>query len=160
MDPKERQARIESYGRAYDRLVEALASFPREAWQFKPAPDSWSIHEQLVHLADSEAVSYARVRRGLAEPGSQVFAYDQDRWAVAMDYHAQSWEDAVELFKRLRQMSYHLIKNLPPEVWSQTILHPENGEMTLDDWLVIYDDHVLGHIQQMQECCQTWQAAR
>ena len=40
----------------------ALTQFPREMRQWKPAPDQWSIHEVIVHLADSEANGYARCR--------------------------------------------------------------------------------------------------
>ena len=66
MTHEERRKKIESYGRAYDQLVEALKEFPREMWPFKPAPDRWSIHEILVHLADSESNAYLRARRFLA----------------------------------------------------------------------------------------------
>jgi len=156
LNHQERQARIESYGKAYDRLIAALETLPKEMWQFKPAPDDWSIHEQIIHLADSEANSYSRVRRGIAEPGSAVLGYDQDRWASNLNYHAQSCEEALQLFKLLRLMSYRLIVSLPDDTWAHTIEHSENGTMTLDDWLVVYDDHVLGHIQQMQANYEAW----
>jgi len=38
-------------------------------WQYRPAPDRWTIHEIVVHIADSEANSYIRCRRCLAEKG-------------------------------------------------------------------------------------------
>jgi hypothetical protein len=34
-----------------------LRDFPKEMWQWKPAPDKWSIHEVIMHIADSEANS-------------------------------------------------------------------------------------------------------
>jgi hypothetical protein len=156
LTPERRRAMIESYGAAYDELVAALDTFPREMWQFKPAPHEWSVHEQIVHLADSEANSYVRVRHGIAEPTSRVAGYDQDVWAVALAYHDQSTEDALELFKWLRRMSYNLIRTLPDEIWTNTIEHPENGTMSLDDWLVIYEAHVRGHITQMQGVYEAW----
>ena len=33
-------------------------------------------------------------------------AYDEMQWARALNYHSQSVEDAVELFKWLRRASY------------------------------------------------------
>lgn len=158
MDRHERQERIKLYGAAYDLLVAALETFPKEMWKFRPAPGEWSIHEQIIHLADSEANSYGRLRRGIAEPGSAVFAYDQDVWAIKLDYHAQSCDNALQLFRWLRQTSYDLILTLPDDVWSHTIEHPENGTVTLDDWLIVYSDHVPSHITQMQGCCRVWQA--
>lgn len=161
MTTTERNALIESYGNAYYLLVEALKEFPREMWQWKPAPDKWSIHEVLIHIADSEANSYVRCRRFIAEPGSGVYGYDENRWAKNLDYHSQSIEDALELFKWLRRASYNLIKGVDEQTWlTATIQHSENGTMTFDDWLRTYEEHVPVHIRQMQRNLQAWRAAR
>lgn len=60
MAPSERHSKIIAYGQAYELLSAALKQFPREMWQYKPGPERWSIHEIMVHLADSEANSYIR----------------------------------------------------------------------------------------------------
>ena len=156
----ERLQKIESYGAAYEKLTAALPQFPRAMWQYRATPDSWTIHEIIVHIADSEANSYARCRRFIAEPGSTVMAYDEMVWARKLNYHAQSLELALELFKQLRAASYQLIKTLPEEMWANTIVHPENGVMTMDDWLDVYDRHIPDHIAQMQEVYAVWQKQR
>ena len=83
-------------------------------------------------------------------------AYDENRWAEALDYQLQSPDAALELFRVLRQKSYDLIRNLPAEVWSHGAYHPEHGDMTLDDWLNIYERHIPEHVQYMQENVQEW----
>ncbi len=156
MSPEERAQKIESYGKAYQNLTSALKQYPREMWQFKPAPEEWSIHEILVHIADSEAHSYTRCRRFIVEPGSLVVGYDQERWASELNYHDQSVEDALELFMVLRHMTYLLIRKLPDSVWLNTVEHSENGTITLEDWLKAYESHIPAHIQQMQSTYQAW----
>ncbi len=156
MTNAERSTKIESYGAAYEMLLAALPHFPREMWQYRAAPEDWTIHEIVVHLADSEANSYMRCRRFIAEPGSTVMAYDEMAWARRLNYHEQSPENALDLFKQLRKASYHLIKLLPEAVWTNTILHPENGEMTMDDWLDVYERHIPEHIVQMQSVYAAW----
>ena len=151
-----RLQKIESYGNAHAQLVEALERFPKEMWRFRPSPDRWSVHEIVVHIADSEANSYIRCRRFIAEPGNTVMAYDENRWAEALRYHDQSADEAVELFKWLRLRSYQLIKALPEPAWSNTVYHPENGSMTLDDWLDVYERHVREHVEQMQANYAAW----
>jgi hypothetical protein len=157
MNHADRLKKIESYGAACENLLAALPHFPRAMWQYRAAPDGWTIHEIVVHIADSEANSYARCRRFIAEPGSTVMAYDEMAWARKLNYHAQSPEAAIELFKHLRECSYQLIKTLPEAAWANTIVHPENGVMTMDDWLDIYDRHVPDHLAQMQEVYAAWQ---
>ena len=160
MDSAERKRKIESYGQACKTLMAGLKRFPKAMWQFRPAPDRWTIHEILIHLADSEANSYVRCRRLIAESGTSVMAYDERQWAKALDYHRCSVEDALELFKWLRGNSYQLIRTLPDSVWGNTVYHPEAGRMTLDDWLDVYDRHIPDHLAQMQQNYEAWLAQK
>ena len=157
MTPEERQQKIESYRDAYSALVKALDTFPKEMWQFRPSVDDWTIHEIVVHIADSETNSYIRCRSFISEPGTTVFAYDEVQWSKSLDYHQQSTEDALELFRWLRYTTFKLITQpLPDEVWSNTIYHSENGTMTLDDWLDVYERHIPEHVEQMNKVHEAW----
>lgn len=158
MNAAERAAKIESYGNAYNFLVESIKKFPPEMWNFKSELNPWSIQDIIVHITDSEANSYIRCRRFIAEPGQDVLGYDENLWATALDYSSQSAEDALELFKLLRRNSYNLIKPLPESVWSNTVNHSENGIMTFEDWLDTYDRHVPDHVEQMQKTYDEWVA--
>ncbi len=155
----ERSSKIELYGRAHDLLMAALAPLPRAMWHFRPTENDWTIHEIIIHITDSEANSYARCRRAIAEPGASVMAYDEWHWAKALNYAAQSPDEALDLFRVLRQNTYHLIQTLPEAVWGHTLHHPENGVMTLEDWLEVYTRHVPDHIEQMRRVHAAWQAA-
>lgn len=160
MNPTERNPKIESYSAAYDQLITALQAFPREMWQYRPTADQWTIHEIIIHIADSEANSYVRCRRFLAEPGSSVLGYDEMKWARNLRYHEQSPEDALALFQCLRRSSYLLIQNQPESAWQNTVNHSENGIMTLDDWLDTYAEHIPAHIRQMQAVYEAWKSGR
>ncbi len=109
-----------------------------------------------MHIADSEANSYIRCRRFIAEPGRSLAGYDENRWATALDYHEQEPEDALELFRLLRLKSHTLIKTLSEDVWSNTAIHSEDGEMSFDGWLDVYERHIPEHIQYMQENYDAW----
>lgn len=156
MNADTRAHKMLSYGNAYALLVDALEQCPREMWQFKPAPDQWSIHEIVIHLADSEANSYIRCRWCIAEPGQAVMAYDEAQWAAALHYDEQRIEDALDLFKALRERTFQLIQSLPDSVWAHTLEHPEHGTLSLDDWLEMYEQHVWQHIEQMRTVYAAW----
>ncbi|MDP6663226.1 MAG: DinB family protein [SAR202 cluster bacterium] len=156
--PDERTRKLESYRDAYGRLVDGLKQFPRDIWQFRDAHGCWSIHELVVHITDSEANSYVRCRRLIAESGETLMAYDENAWATSLDYHDQNPDEALELFRLLRHRTYTIIESLPEETWSHTAHHPENGNMTLDDWLETYESHVPEHLQHMRENYDAWMA--
>ena len=157
MDIQERNILIESYGNAYTLLTEAVQNYPANMWQWKPASDQWSIHEVIIHIADSEANSYIRCRRLIAEPGSGVYGYDENKWAKALDYHYLPTATYLELFKLLRSTSYELLKKVSDEVWrTATIEHSDSGTMTIERWLQIYEEHIPIHIRQMQRVYEAW----
>ena len=152
-----RSGLIESYGQAHKKITASLREFPREMWQWQPPFGKWTIHQNLLHLADSEANSYVRCRMFAAQPGGTVMAYDQDLWASRLGYHEQSADDALALFGMLRRMSHDLIRRLPEKAWENTIEHPENGTMKFIDWLRTYENHT--HIGQMRRVFREWAKA-
>src|SRR5688500_7379650 len=156
MAEQNRLGKIELYRDAYRILTEALARLPKEMWHFKASPDDWSVHEIVVHITDSEANSFVRCRLLIAEPGKDVMSYDENGWMRALHYSEQSTDDALELFKWLRHSTYNLIKTLPESTWSNTIYHPENGTMSLDDWLDTYAHHIPEHVEQMERGYAAW----
>ena len=160
MDLDSRTQKLEAYGNSAAELEAALRRFPREMWQFRDEHGCWSIHEHVVHIADSGANSYIRCRRLITEPGLDLMAYDENRWASVLDYHSIDTEGAVELFRVLRRQTYELISNLPESTWLNTCYHPENGDMTLEDWLDVYESHVAEHVQYMQQNYEAWAKAR
>ena len=151
MKPEERKEKIERYGQGYAMLKAALKKIPRKAWKFKPAPTEWSIHEVIVHMADSETNAALRARLLAVEPGKPVMAYDQDKWANSLNYHEQDVDDALKMIKFARKTTYDLLGLLPDSAFENTVVHPEfDKPYTFEMWLSIYSEHIPGHIEQIK----------
>lgn len=159
MDAKERSEKIELYGRGYELLKAALAEVPQEAMQFKPEPKEWSVHEVLVHIADSESNAALRARKLIVEPGGLLMGYDQDEWVISLKYHEHSIGDALETTRLVRKTTYELLKRQPDEVFTHSVRHPEYDEpYTFEQWINIYSAHIPGHIEQIQNNIKIWRA--
>jgi hypothetical protein len=157
MNQHERNEKIELYGCGYDQLIEALKDIPKEMWKFNPAPGEWSVHEVLVHLADSESNAALRARKLIVEPGGTLMGYDQEKWTTALDYHDQSYEDALEIVRLVRKTTHELLKKQPDEVFEHWVKHPEYDELyTFENWLNIYSAHIPGHIDQIRNNYKIW----
>ncbi len=69
-----------------DSYANATAEFLKVAQNLNEAElDSspsggWTARQVIHHVADSEAQSYARLRRLIAEPGTQIQGYDEGGW--------------------------------------------------------------------------------
>ena len=79
-----------------------MKQFPKEMWDFKSELNPWSIHNIIVHITDSEANSYIRCRRFIAEPGQHnalpVTAIDEASGGVARP--GPTAEDALRRLPR------------------------------------------------------------
>jgi len=92
-------SRVETLIHAYaegPRLLEAaVAGIPPDELHFTPGPEHWSIHENVVHVADCDIVAAARMRYVIAEPGAALVSFDQTKWARALEYRSQPLEEAL-----------------------------------------------------------------
>lgn len=147
---------LDAYKLGYNELQNSLREFPMEMWDYKPSPDKWSIKEIIIHMVDSEINGYIRCRKIIAENGSTIMPYDQDAWADKLHYMSRSIDTNLELFRIIRIVNYSLLINLPEESWDNYIIHPESGNMTLQDYLKIYVDHVEIHTNQMKKNFNEW----
>lgn len=156
MTRDERRQVLESFGRAPVLLSGVLRQLPKKMWLYKPSAERWSIHEIIVHLADSEASSYVRCRHLIAEPGVTVPEFDPEKWAGTLGYFHQSTREALEIIRRLRRMTYSLIAKLPESVWLHTLPHPKEGEISLEKWIEGQERHIPHHIDQIKENYEIW----
>lgn len=157
MNITERNEKIELYGRGFDLLKAALSEVPQEAMKFKPEPTEWSIYEIIIHIADSETNAALRARKLIVEPGGSLMGYDQDAWAVTLNYHDHNLEDALDATRIARKTTYELLKRQPEEVFSHSIIHPEYKDpYTFDKWVDIYSAHIPGHIEQIKNNMTIW----
>jgi hypothetical protein len=157
MKPEERNQKIDLYGMGFSMLTEALNAIPREAWKFRPAPGEWSVHEVIIHLADSETNAALRARKLAAEPGGTLMGYDQDKWAVELNYHDQDTDDALQVTRLARLTTYKWLKTLPDDVFTHSVKHPEYDDpYTFEKWINIYAAHIPGHIEQIKNNYELW----
>jgi len=156
MSREERERLVEQYARGPERVREALAWVPREALQWRPGPGKWSVHEVVVHCADSETNAALRIRYLLAEKEPLIVGYDQDAWARLFDYHAQSLEEALAATVLARDRTVPLLRRMTDADWAKAGQHTESGPYAAEDWLRIYAVHLEGHARQIERNVEAW----
>ena len=155
----DRRRKLESYGAAPGELMRALRHFPKKMWMYKISPDRWSIHETILHLADNEANAYIVCRLMIAEPGAPASGFDPALWAGSLGYFHQSTKEALEIIRRLRRMTYHVLAALPESVWLQHGILDGETRLTLDAWLDKQERHIPELITDMSDTFDIWAKA-
>jgi hypothetical protein len=155
----ERDRLIERYAAGPARLRAALAQVPAEARQWRLKSGEWSAHEVVVHCADSETNAAARIRYLVVEKEPLLLGYDQDRWAVALEYHRHPLEPALAVVEAVRAHTTALLRRLPEAAWEREGRHTESGRYTAEDWLRTYAEHLEGHARQIEATVAAWSSA-
>ena len=114
--------------------------------------NGWSARQVIHHMADSEAQSYARLRRLVAEPdGSVIQGYDEGAWAECekLGYKDAPVENSIAVFAAVRAGSLDVIKRLEESDLAKFGEHSERGKFTVETWLQIYTKHPHDHGDQL-----------
>jgi len=116
-----------------------------------PAPGKWSIRQYLVHICDTELLVGNRLRHVAADPGGNLAAFDQEKWAASLCYDKQPVEDVLAAFAAMRKVSANMLRNIPASAWNNKGVHPKRGEMTLVMVLELAANHCENHAKKISE---------
>lgn len=140
-------ARIDAFPPVLRKAVEGLSESALDT----PYRDGgWTVRQVVHHVADSHANAYLRFRWIVAEDHPTIKTYDQDVWATFADSKLPL-EPSLKMVEGLHEKWASFIESLPDEAWSRTAMHPERGEITLDDLLDVYADHGDKHADQITD---------
>jgi hypothetical protein len=156
MTATERQALIARYAEGPALLRRTLARVPAEMMQWRPGPGKWSVHEVIIHCADSESNAHLRIRYLVAEATPVIIGYDQDRWAQVLDYHALPLEPALATIDAVRANTMPLLRRLTDADWAKAGTHTESGRYSATDWLHSYGEHLEVHSRQIERNLSAW----
>lgn len=118
----------------------------------KQAEEGWTPRQVVHHLADSEAQSYARLRRLLAEPeGTIIQGYDEGAWADSplLGYTELPIENSLAVFNSVRAASLDILRRLSPQDLERRGVHSESGEYSVRKWASTYTNHPREHSEQI-----------
>ncbi|HVO80475.1 MAG TPA: DinB family protein [Terriglobales bacterium] len=117
----------------------------------RPAPGKWSVTEILAHLAEDELTSSWRYRQMLEQDGVELRGFDQDLWARVGDYGSWKPQDALAMFRLLREANLRMLAHLTDEQWECHGIHSERGKMTVRDLCRHMAAHDINHIEQVRK---------
>jgi hypothetical protein len=115
--------------------------------------EGWTPRQVIHHVADSEAQSYARLRRLIAEPGTMIQGYNEAKWAENefLGYKNTPIENSISVIASVRESSYRLLLRLSDEALNNSGVHSESGEYTVGDWIATYTRHPIEHAEQIKK---------
>jgi uncharacterized damage-inducible protein DinB len=134
-----------------ERLATAVAGVPETALKRKPAPDKWSIHEIVGHLADAEILFSYRIRQVLADKDPQFSYMDQDAWARSLGYTEAAIPELIAQFGVNRFHNLRLLRRIGEDDLKKSGFHPQrNQHITLAEIVEYWVGHGPNHFAQIE----------
>jgi len=115
------------------------------------APGKWSIRYLLHHLSDSETVLFERIRRILSEPRQVLWVYDQEAWAVGLDYSRVPLALSRDVYAAVRESIMYYAREYYESKGHLEFVHSVTGVRTLKQELekvALHNEHHLAQVRQ------------
>lgn len=147
----ERDALIDEIEATPARLRAAVEGLSEAQLDTPYRPGGWTVRQVVHHLADSHMNSYIRFKLALTESEPAIKGYDQDLWATLPDTKGPV-DVSLNLLDALHRRWVLLLRALSPEDFAKTLVHSEDGKVSLDRNLALYawhGRHHTGHIRSV-----------
>lgn len=132
------------------KLRRALSGLGERQLATPPAKGKWSIRQIIAHISDAEVALGYRIRKVIAEPGSRLQAYDQDRWAVRLHHGEIPVRAQLELLAALQRVHGELFRRLNPSELKRHGMHEERGKETVERMIHMLIGHGINHLKQVE----------
>jgi hypothetical protein len=151
--PDERASHIDRLATQPSRLAVSLRGLTARDLTAPYRPGGWTVQQLVHHIADSHLNAYIRIKLGLTEDEPTIKPYDQDAWVALADRRV-SPHVSLALLGATHERLVAVLRGMREEDFSRSIIHPENGRMSLDQVVAMYawhGDHHLAHLDAFRK---------
>jgi uncharacterized damage-inducible protein DinB len=146
-----RQQAIASIAAAPKNLREAVRGLNDAQLDTPYREGGWTVRQLVHHVADSHMNAYVRLKLALTEDKPTIKPYEESVWAELADSKGAPIEASQRLLEALHERWDRVWRSLKAADFSRKLVHPENGERTIDWLLFVYEWHGRHHAAHITE---------
>jgi hypothetical protein len=171
LSPAERDHAVTELESSRQAFLEATNGLSEAQWNFKPAPDRWSIAECAEHIGVTETfilnLITGQVLKGPGEPEKRALVQGKDSalMAMALDRSAKfkapeaiqptrRWATSGEITKNVlenRARSIEFIRTTQEDLRDHFMDHPVFKTLDTYQWILLTSAHMRRHTAQIVE---------
>lgn len=142
----QRHTAIDAIAATPANLRDAIRNLDNRQLDTPYRPDGWTVRQVVHHVPDSHANAYIRFKLALTEDTPTIKPYDEAAWANLEDARSTPIETSLTLLAALHDRWVRILRSMKPADFSRQLNHPENGIMSLDQLLAMYEWHGKHHV--------------
>ena len=126
-------------------MQRAVAGLSAEQLDTPYRDGGWTLRQVVHHVADSHMHSYIRCKFAKSMENPTIMPYDEQIWAAYDDGANAPVEVSLGLLISLHSRWVRWLRSLNDSDFARTLVHPENGPLTLDHVMALYSWHSRHH---------------
>ncbi len=148
---------IALYSQGPDELQETLGGLAEADLDVSLAPGSWTIRQNVHHLAESESLFLMQFKTALANSGRTYIRppYDQEKWPQSLAYTQRPIEPSVAFVRASRnhisQLLHYVPDNWEKYVMMKFTVEDEGHRTTVNELLNVMVRHMRDHCDEIRE---------
>ena len=127
-----------------------MESWPLEMWDFRYAPDKWTVKELMLHVIDAERVFIYRALRIARNDQTPMPGFDQDDYIPFSGAEKRTPQSIIEEYDAVREASLQLFLHFSPEMWGR-VGTASGNQATPRALAYIIAGHELHHLNILKE---------
>ena len=150
----ERNQLIDQIDEAPSALRAAVDGFSTEQFKTPYREGGWTVQQVIHHVPDSHMNAYTRFKLALTEDNPTIKPFMEDKWAELSDSREIPHYVSLTLLESLHTRWLSVLRAMKSSDFGRTLMHPEHGQLRLDDMLGLYawhGRHHVAHITSLRE---------
>lgn len=140
------QSLMDRLGTQHEALGPIIVPLDRERLHRQPAPEKWSIHDNIAHLVATQPFFIDRLETILREEEPVLRRYHADDDPAFAEWRSRDTDDLLPALYRDRQTLFELVTTLDEENLARAGRHPLYGRLSVLQWTEFFLLHESHHI--------------
>ena|SRR5688572_30067876 len=150
LDSATRTRLIDTIARTPEQYRSLVAGLSDAQLDTPYRPGGWTIRQVVHHVPDSHMNAYIRMKLAVTEDTPTIRTYQEDRWAELPEAKSGPVELSLTLLAALHSRWVAFLRALPAPEFRKTYVHPELGNVTLDEAIGLYEWHCRHHAAHIE----------
>jgi len=103
---------IQALKQSLAKYLSVLQTLTKEQWNFRYAPDKWTVKEVLIHVMDTERIFAYRALRIARNDRTPLPGFEQNDYIPVADAENRSVSSLLEEYELLRRSTVSLFQNM------------------------------------------------
>ncbi len=131
-------------------LVSFLKSIPSDRWEYRYAPDKWTIKEVCMHVIDTERVFAYRALAISRGGKTHLPSFDENAYVANTDFSHRSFKSIIGEYKDVRNASIALFEGMREDDLKRSGVASDN-DFTVHSIGFIIKGHCTHHMNVIKE---------